>query len=177
MIHINRVLSQIPWFHWALISCVAVVIVMWCLNQKKDSTYGAVVQALWVVVALILLDTLVLRRIGVQIEQHPEFDPVAEYRRLFHGNRMHQLYLILNLAAFVPFGLLMSEYLYATKKCSRRWNIRYVTLVAFLFSFCVECIQWVLKIGLFELTDIILNTLGAFLGGVVSLGIRYASSA
>ena len=177
MIQIGRVLAQIPWTHWVLISCVSIVVAMWCWNKKNDFAYGAVALALWVFSTLILLDTLVLRRIGIQIEQHPGFDPVAEYHRLFHGNRMHKLYLFLNLAAFVPFGFLMSEYLYAAKRCGRQRIIRYVTMAAFLFSFSVECMQWILKIGLFELTDMILHTLGALLGSIASLGIRYAFSA
>ena len=172
--HLCRVLSHIPWNHWALMSFVVIIVILWCWKRTNVSGSGTLALALWTFTTLILLDTLVLRRIGIQIEQHPELNLVAEYHRLFHGSRLHQMYLLLNIASFVPFGFFFSEYLHATKRRSKKRIIGNVTLVAFLFSLGVECLQWILRIGLFELADMILNTLGALLGSTVSLGIRYA---
>lgn len=39
-----------------------------------------------------------------------------------------------------------------------------VTVLGFCFSLTVECIQLVCKVGSFDVDDLILNTLGAFLG-------------
>ena len=41
-----------------------------------------------------------------------------------------------------------------------------VALVTFGLSLCIECIQLVFRVGVFELTDLLLNTVGALIGGV-----------
>jgi len=44
-----------------------------------------------------------------------------------------------------------------------------VTLVAFGLSLCIECIQLALHIGIFEETDLVLNTVGVGIGGIIFL--------
>ena len=64
---------------------------------------------------------------------------------------------ILNIAAFVPFGIFL-PLLY-----KRRSNIKNVSVVGFLFSLCIELVQmfgW----GVTEIDDIIANTFGVCLG-------------
>lgn len=63
-----------------------------------------------------------------------------------------------NIAAFVPFGfilpLLESKY--------RR--LIYTTFLSFIFSLCAEALQLFLKVGIFDVDDIMMNTLGGILG-------------
>ena len=47
-----------------------------------------------------------------------------------------------------------------------------MTLVAFGLSLCIECLQLVLKVGFFEVTDLVMNTLGGFVGALISMGVR-----
>ena len=58
-----------------------------------------------------------------------------------------------NVVAFMPFGALI------------RWfqAVGYT----FLFSLCVELLQLVAKVGVFDVDDLILNTLGGLLGFIV----------
>lgn len=66
-------------------------------------------------------------------------------------------HLILNIAAFVPFGVFL-PLLY--KRCC---NIKIVAVVGFLFSLCIELVQmfgW----GVTEIDDVIANTLGVCMG-------------
>lgn len=66
-----------------------------------------------------------------------------------------------NVIAFMPFGALI------------RWvidrKIRWFQAVGytFLFSLCVELLQLVAKVGVFDVDDLILNTLGGLLGFIV----------
>lgn len=63
-----------------------------------------------------------------------------------------------NVVAFMPFGALI------------RWvldrKVRWFQAVGytFLFSLCVELLQLVAKVGVFDVDDLLLNTLGGLLG-------------
>ena len=39
-------------------------------------------------------------------------------------------------------------------------------------SLCIESLQLLLRVGFFELTDLVMNTLGAFVGALISAGVR-----
>lgn len=66
-----------------------------------------------------------------------------------------------NVVAFMPFGALI------------RWvvdrKVRWFQAMGytFLFSLCVELLQLVAKVGVFDVDDLILNTLGGLLGFIV----------
>ncbi len=63
-----------------------------------------------------------------------------------------------NILAFVPFGALLR---WAANRKIRWW---YVLLQTFLFSFVIEVMQLITKVGVFDVDDLILNTLGGMLG-------------
>ena len=70
---------------------------------------------------------------------------------------MAPMHFILNIVAFVPFGIFL-PLLY--KRCC---NIKFAAITGFLFSLCIELVQmfgW----GATELDDLIANTLGVCLG-------------
>lgn len=64
-----------------------------------------------------------------------------------------------NIIWFIPFGMYL-EYIGKVK------NILLVTLCGFLFSLMIESLQYVFDTGYSELDDLILNTLGVFIGAV-----------
>ncbi len=65
-----------------------------------------------------------------------------------------------NFMIFIPFGLLLGVYF----KQARFWQ----KLVAiFTFSFVVETMQFILAIGVTDITDLITNTLGGLFGLLV----------
>lgn len=66
--------------------------------------------------------------------------------------------LIGNVVGFVPFGLLLPVIFRNFRQCSR------IVLSGFALSLTVETIQLITKVGSFDVDDLMLNTLGAFLG-------------
>lgn len=63
-----------------------------------------------------------------------------------------------NILAFAPFGFLLP--LLDKKYC----RFIYVTFLCFLFSLSVETMQLLLKVGIFDVDDIMMNTAGGILG-------------
>ncbi len=74
------------------------------------------------------------------------------------------IYNVLNVFLFVPLG-----WLYGCLKKNAALGNRLLmcTLYAFLTSFVIECIQLATQKGYFELTDIVTNTAGGFIGVVL----------
>ena len=64
---------------------------------------------------------------------------------------------ISNIIAFIPFGVMFGVNFKETA-------FRYKIAVIFAFSLAVEIIQYVLAIGATDITDLIMNTLGGFIG-------------
>ena len=61
--------------------------------------------------------------------------------------------IIANILLFIPFGLL----------AGKLWGWKIIPLATF-FSFCIEAVQLVFCLGLFEIDDIIHNTVGFVIG-------------
>lgn len=78
--------------------------------------------------------------------------------------------MIANFIVFIPFGLLLSS------------NFKKVTFwqkifTIFIFSLAIETIQYLLAIGVSDITDVIMNTLGGLSGVMVySISKRYVDS-
>ena len=69
-----------------------------------------------------------------------------------------------NIAAFVPFGLFLGEFLAEAFAVDGRRRIWIVALCAFGLSLFIEGLQLALKLGVFEVTDLVLNTVGGAVG-------------
>lgn len=63
-----------------------------------------------------------------------------------------------NVLAFAPFGFLLPLL------NNKYRNFFLVTFLCLLFSVSVECVQLVLKVGIFDVDDILMNTVGGILG-------------
>ena len=93
--------------------------------------------------------------------------PFMEIKRFYDllGTGCHKqavLNLFGNIICFAPFGL----YLAVEMKKKKALILR-VTFLTFLFSLCVETVQLYFKIGIFDVDDLMLNTLGGMVGGVL----------
>jgi glycopeptide antibiotics resistance protein len=66
--------------------------------------------------------------------------------------------ILANTVCFMPFGFLLPL---ITK---RPHGVFIVTAAGCLFSACIECVQYIFKIGVFDVDDIILNTAGVMIG-------------
>lgn len=72
-----------------------------------------------------------------------------------------------NIIWFVPFGMYL-QYMGKTKKSL------HTAFYGFLFSLLIETLQYVFGTGFSELDDLVLNTLGAWIGGsLVKVGMRF----
>lgn len=91
-----------------------------------------------------------------------EIKRFIEYRDIL-GFRAVFLNLAGNVIAFMPFGFLwplLRDY---------RTNWFVTTTSAFLFSLFAESVQLVLKLGSFDVDDLLLNTIGGLLGYIVCM--------
>ena len=80
--------------------------------------------------------------------------------------------MLANVAVFVPFGFFLSEFLSTTRRYSAWCQIGPVALAAFVLSLCIESLQLIFRLGVFEITDLLLNTLGGVVGALMSAGVR-----
>ena len=71
--------------------------------------------------------------------------------------RAHKSEMISNLVAFIPFGVMLGVNF-------KQVAVRYKVAAIFVFSLTVEFIQYVLAIGVSDITDLIMNTLGGVIG-------------
>lgn len=65
-----------------------------------------------------------------------------------------------NILAFMPAGLLLPM-IFPKLKCW--WNV----LLGFLLSLAIECGQYITCLGTFDVDDLMLNTIGVFIGVVI----------
>lgn len=71
---------------------------------------------------------------------------------------MYLVYNIIgNIIWFMPFGYMLHHFV-------NRINVKRVILYSFMLSFYIELGQYVLRVGISDIDDIILNTLGGLLG-------------
>ena len=123
--------------------------------------------------------TLVGRRVGAGPQAR--LRPLWSYRPalVWEGNRLRVQnaglleQIALNYLLFVPLGCLLPftwPERYVSDGAAR--GVARVALVAAACSLCVELAQLVLRVGLFELDDVMGNALGAALGYALSRTIR-----
>jgi glycopeptide antibiotics resistance protein len=97
--------------------------------------------------------------------------PFREIRRFIKyreivGWKAFFVNIIGNIIAFVPFGMLVPR----LSGRMKHWYL--VTLLALEFSFAVEVVQLVLKLGCFDVDDLILNTVGGLIGYLIYVCMR-----
>jgi glycopeptide antibiotics resistance protein len=99
------------------------------------------------------------------------YDPVAVVREfqtrslnLIPFARSNNSEMIANVIAFIPFGVMLGV-------CFKQLAFGYKIAVIFGFSLAVEIIQYALAIGVTDITDLIMNTLGGFMGLAAYAGV------
>lgn len=129
------------------------------MNARSNQITKALLTIYLVVICWILLFKL-----GVSFSYMPKrsvnllpFD--AFYRA---HRRVDKPELILNVLVFIPFGLYLGALF-------PQWSWRRSLLASFLTSLAFETIQFVWKIGAFDITDIITNTTGGLIGWILFL--------
>lgn len=75
------------------------------------------------------------------------------------------LNLILNVGFFIPIGILLPL---VTKKFRHLWL---VTIIGFLFSLGIEATQFLTKTGIFDVDDLLTNTVGCIIGYCITMSV------
>lgn len=135
--------------------------------RKKSSLYVATMIGLAAFACMFLLDTAVVIRYCGNFPHASGVNLV-----LFHGGGLLTVESLANIAAFIPFGFSLSEFQASAKRFSAGRRLGIATLAGFGLSLCIECLQLLLRVGFFELTDLVMNTLGAFVGAGVTFLFR-----
>ena len=71
-----------------------------------------------------------------------------------------------NIIWFVPLGFYLGRF------GRRKWKVWQIWLSGLLLSFLIEFLQYVFGTGVSELDDLILNSLGAWIGALIEKGMR-----
>lgn len=103
---------------------------------------------------------------------HGDFnlDLFSDLIRIYHNSLSTFIYLFVgNIVTFIPFGFLVLP-LTGRRKPAEAFAV--TILYGFALSLVIEISQWAFGVGVSELDDLILNTLGVFLGAVGCLPFR-----
>ena len=122
------------------------------ISKRKMVLYGITV--LYVVV---VLGAVFLNR--GNIYGNANFDLFSSYKEAYHKMEISLFRnIVLNMLLFVPFGFLLPFYSQKFQKVYR------VVLIGLLSSVLIETLQYVTKTGIFEIDDILNNTMGMLIG-------------
>ena len=166
------ILGHIPWEHWVVMAVVSLAWTVILLIRKKCSMYGAMAWGLTVFMGLSLLDTAVgIRYLGI-MKHAAGHDLTQDFSRMFRKSGQGPVETLSNIAVFVPFGFFLGEWLASSNRTGSWRRVGLVTLAAFGLSLCIECLQLLLHVGFFEVTDLVMNTVGGVLGAWISVGFR-----
>lgn len=113
------------------------------------------------VLYLLLLTWGILYKFGSPVFElsHPYRMPInlVPFGAVLQNERLAANEMLFNVAAFVPLGLLLSV-------LKRPKRVVFRILAGLIISLLFEALQYLLAIGSADITDVILNTLGAALG-------------
>lgn len=82
------------------------------------------------------------------------------YREFIRYGNLDLPETLLNIFIFIPFGLYLGVLV-------EKWNFGKKVLLFFSLSFLLEVSQFVLKVGAFDVTDLINNTIGGVMGLII----------
>lgn len=126
--------------------------------QQPEVSANKVTAALLFIYLMILL-WILLFKLGVQFSYMEErrVSLVPFYHHFVTGGKLDISETIFNIIAFVPLGV-YSGILF------RGWGLYKKGFLFFMISVIIEVLQYVFKIGAFDSTDVVTNTLGGFVG-------------
>ena len=170
--YIRETLAYVPWTHWAFIGVFSLGLSLFFLKRKKSSAYGVIALSVSSFISLFLLDAAVVIRYFGMMHHVSGYDLTLSFSRFWQRNGQGLAEIISNIAVFIPLGFFLSEFLSTTKRIRPWRRLESVTMVSFCLSLCTECLQLILHVGFFELKDLVLNTVGGFIGAGLSLLVR-----
>lgn len=158
---LQRYLPRVSEGWWALTLSVALIMLVYNWNlcrggqRKASAAIGQVTATVYFLCVMVIT-------FGTRLpDPHIQYQliPFLSHRLALQGDRNEQFQILCNVLLFVPFGIL-----WPILKNGKKDTIWGVLQAAFLFTFCIEFLQLVTRIGCFEIDDMINNTLGAVVG-------------
>ena len=168
---VQETLAFVPWSHWALIGGVTFAVAAIPMLRKQSKLYGCIALAIAVFISLMLLEATVVIRYCGFVENGSGIHLNLDLGRLREIDRLGYESLF-NIIAFVPFGFFLSEFMAEAKTTGRWRRFLCATGVGLCLSLCIEILQLLLRVGFFELLDLLLNTAGCLAGAGISLLLR-----
>ena len=137
-------------------------------NSKVNNVTNRLTTALFVIY-LIALHWILLFKLGVRFsymeDRRVNLIPFSE--ALISNGKMDAGEIISNVVIFVPLGIYAGVLF-------KRWTLGNKLCFFFLVSLLLEGLQFFLRIGAFDITDIISNTLGGIIGLMIFQAIEKA---
>lgn len=164
----HSILTHVPCPHWVFMGLLSLALTDILLIRKKCSVYGAIALGVTVFMGLFLLDTAVGIRYWGIMKHAAGHDLTLDFSRMFRKSGQGPVETLSNIAIFVPFGFFLGEWLASSNRTGSWRRVGLVTLAAFGLSLCIECLQLFLHVGFFEVTDLVMNTVGGGVGGLVA---------
>ena len=164
--YLQNILPYVQWWHLVVLGMLALAVMFW--GRKKLSMYGAFTLGLALFTGLALLDTAVVIRFQDTVPPNGT-GVVLSVNKLIPRDMQSRVELLANIAVFIPFGFFLAEFLTTRKRFGGWRRIGLSALAGFGLSLCIECLQLVFKVGWFELTDLVMNTVGTAIGAGLSV--------
>jgi len=122
------------------------------ITKRKMALYGITILYLAIVFGAVFLNR-------ASIYNTPNLHLFSSYWEAYHNMKPSLVRnIILNILLFVPFGFLLPHY-------SDKFKKAYTTIfIGFCVSVSIELLQYITKIGILELDDILNNTIGVWIG-------------
>ncbi len=149
-------------YGWGIISFLFVFLLMSLWRGFAGLRYGMLFLLIEYVALLVYFTVFMWRDSG---QYHYRLIPFWSYQAIFQGTRVLAHEIAMNIAVFIPIGVLASLSL-------NKPSWKKVAIVGFVISFIIEFLQLVLKRGCCETDDVINNTLGCVIGFGIYLALR-----
>lgn len=167
---IQNYLPRIAMQWWCFSLLVVVITAVWNYNKVKQLGQERSTACLSLIIDLYFLIVIIVT-FGTRLPD-PQFEyqliPFLAHKKAFICGDEKELFQILcNIVMFIPFGVLFPIW-----KEEMVRNVFYLLKYAFYFSFGIELLQLMTKIGCFEIDDMINNVLGAVMGYLCLCTIR-----
>src|SRR5438309_12044678 len=140
--------------------------------ERRDSKQNTITNRLTTIlftVYLIVLSWILLFKLGVRFthaeNRRVNLIPFSEF--FVSNDKIDFGENILNVLIFVPLGIYLGILF-------QRWNLRRKVFFVFLISLIVETLQFILAVGVSDITDIITNAIGGIIGLIISKAIEKA---
>ncbi len=139
------------------------------MSPQKNNTLSNKLTSLLLSIYSVVIFWIIVLKLNISFTykgtQNVNLIPFRE--PLLYNGRIDYNEIILNILIFVPLGLYIGILF---KKLSTVGKI----LAFFMVSFSFEILQFILRIGAFDITDIINNTLGGIIGLLLFKGLTKA---